>query len=63
MTGEGTPSVEISIALLSWINEQLREEIAVEPDRSFWQIASWIPRTMTLLAYGLCGAGLTAIFP
>jgi hypothetical protein len=55
MQSTATPSVEISIAMLSWINYQLRETIAVEEDRQLSRTAEWIQHAVTAISVALMG--------
>lgn len=54
MTSDASPSVEISIAMLSWINDQLRAS-AIEEQTQLASIAGWVPSLVTLLAFSLGG--------
>ncbi len=55
MQPSATPSEEISIALLSWINDQLRDSAARQLKRHNFPIAEWVQNTVTVLAAGLFG--------
>lgn len=52
MHATATPSVEISIALLSWINDQMRDSIA-RKERQQVRRSEWLKNTVTVLATGL----------
>lgn len=57
MQPNATPSVEISIALLSWINDQLRESVEHRQPSRLRLTTDWLQNTVTVLAtmlFGLC---------
>ena len=60
MHSSASPSVEISIALLSWINEQLRESAEESAPRPF-NLAEWLQPVATALAIGLSGLCMVAL--
>src|SRR5690349_12625930 len=53
MSSAATPSVEISIALLSWINDQLRDSVAKTETQQLRRRVEWLQNTVTALAAGL----------
>ena len=57
MQPNASPSVEISIALLSWINDQLRDAVEQRQPRRFHWASDWLQNAVTVLAtvlFGLC---------
>ena len=48
-------SVEISIALLSWINDNLRDTVVQREQRRLMHSVAWLQNTVTVLAVGLSG--------
>lgn len=61
MHADVSPSVEISIAMLSWINEQLRTAIPEPETARFYLPLDWIQNTVTVLTVMLSGFGLLAL--
>lgn len=61
MHADVTPSVEISIAMLSWINEQLRTSLPEPHAEGFHLPMDWIQNTVTVLSVFLSGFGLLAL--
>lgn len=55
MQPHASPSVEISIALLSWINDQLRDSVKDREKRRNFLTVDWLANAVTVLAAGLFG--------
>lgn len=54
-------SVEISIALLSWVNDQLKETAMEHEERRVIRKAYWIQQAVTVLSLGLSGLCVLAL--
>jgi hypothetical protein len=50
-----TPSIEISIALVSWINDRLKESIVQREQSRRWRFAEWRQNAGAAIAVGLSG--------
>lgn len=55
MQPSATPSEEISIALLSWINDQLRDSAERQLKSHSFPTYEWLQNTVSVLAGGLFG--------
>lgn len=61
MHADASSSVEFSIAMLSWINEQLRDSLPEPPAMRFSLRIGWVQNTVTVLTVFLSGFGLLAL--
>ncbi|MFO0919725.1 MAG: hypothetical protein U0872_15615 [Planctomycetaceae bacterium] len=55
MQPTASASVDISIAVLSWINEELRQSLVVEQEVQLVRTLYWQQQAVTVLAAGLTG--------
>ena len=49
------PSIEISVALLSWVNAQLRTAVLEQEERRILHTAAWIQNGITVVSVMLSG--------